>query len=61
MGPSDDKLHPVQYNRIWTDDYIINKSMSAISDSSSLLYAPHNNFTKKIMAVVSSRLKKFGK
>lgn len=61
MGPSDDTLHPVQYNEILTDDAIIKMSMSSISGSSLLLYAPHNNFTEKIMAVVSSQLKKFGK
>jgi hypothetical protein len=61
IGPSDDKLHPVKYFDIWTEDEIIEQSMTSLSASSLLLYAPQNNFTTKIMAVVSSRLKKYGK
>lgn len=61
IGPFDDVLHPVQYYDIWTEDTIIEQSMTSLSDTSLLLYAPHNNFTKRMMTVVSSRLKKQGK
>jgi ATP-binding cassette subfamily A (ABC1) protein 3 len=61
IGPSDDKLHPAEYYKIWTEDEVIEQSMTTLSDSSLLLYAPENNFTTKIMAAVSSRLKKYGK
>ncbi|PNF40610.1 ATP-binding cassette sub-family A member 3 [Cryptotermes secundus] len=60
IGPSDDVLHPMQYYDIWTEDTIIEQSMTSLSDTSLLLYAPHNNFTKRMMTVVSSRLKKQG-
>jgi hypothetical protein len=61
IGPSNDVLHPVQYYDIWTEDSIVEQSMASVSDSSSLLYAPHNNFTEKMMAVVSYQLKRYGK
>jgi len=61
IGPSDDKLYPVQYFEIWTEDRVIKQSMDTLSYSSLLLYAPQNNFTTKIMSVVSSQLKKEGK
>lgn len=57
IGPSDDKFHPVEYFEIWTEDKVIDQSVTTLS----LLYAPQNNFTTKIMSVVSSRLKKEGK
>jgi ATP-binding cassette subfamily A (ABC1) protein 3 len=61
IGPSDDKFHPVEYFEMWTEDKVIEQSMSTLSYSSFLLYAPQNNFTTKIMSVVSSQLKKEGK
>jgi hypothetical protein len=61
IGPSDDKFHPVEYFEIWTEDKVIEQSVTTLSDSSLLLYAPQNNFTTKIMSVVSSQLKKEGK
>jgi hypothetical protein len=51
---SDGQLLPAQYGAIWTE-----KSLS--NSDSSLLYAPFNNFTKRIMAAVSSQLNEFGK
>lgn len=61
IGPSIDTLHPAKYHEILTEGAVIEGSMEAISESSSLLYAPHNNFTQKIMAAVSSPLKKLSK
>ena len=61
IGPSDDKFHPVEYFEIWTEDRVVEQSKTTLSDSSLLLYAPQNNFTTKIMSVVSSQLKKEGK
>jgi ATP-binding cassette subfamily A (ABC1) protein 3 len=62
IGPSDDKLHPVRYFDISNEDKVIEHTMTALSDNSSLLlYAPQNNFTTKIMSNVSSKLKKDGK
>jgi ATP-binding cassette subfamily A (ABC1) protein 3 len=61
IGPSNDELHPVEYYDIWTEDRIIKQSTTSLSDSSLLLYAPQNNFTTKMMTVVSSLLKKYGK
>jgi ATP-binding cassette subfamily A (ABC1) protein 3 len=60
IGPSSDELHPVKYYDIWTEDRIITQSMISLSDSL-LLYAPKNNFTKKMITSVSSHLKKKGK
>ena len=60
IGPSEDKFHPVEYFEMWTEDKVIEQSMSTLSYSF-LLYAPQNNFTTKIMSVVSSQLKKEGK
>jgi hypothetical protein len=61
IGPSDDTLHPVEYFDIWNEDMVILQTMTTLSDSALLLYAPQNNFTTKIMSVVSSQLKKDGK
>ena len=61
IGPSEDKLHPVEYFDIWTEDNVTEQSMTTLSDSSLLLYAPQKDFTTKIMSIVSSRLKKDGK
>lgn len=60
IGPSDDKFHPVEYFEIWTENKVINQSKNTFSNSL-LLYAPQNNFTTKIMSIVSSQLKKEGK
>jgi hypothetical protein len=51
----------VEYFDIWTEDKVIEQSMTTLSDSSLLLYAPQNNFTTKIMAIIASQLKKYGK
>jgi len=61
IGPSDDTFHPVKYFEIWTEDKVIDQGMTTLSDSPLLLYAPQNNFTTKIMSIVSSQLKKEGK
>jgi Pyruvate/2-oxoacid:ferredoxin oxidoreductase delta subunit len=61
IGPSDNKSHPEEYFEMWTEDKVIEQGMTTLSCSSCLLYAPQNNFTTKIMSVVSSQLKKEGK
>jgi len=57
MHSSDDILHPVSYFDIWTEGRLIRNGMMSLSSSSLLLYAPDNNFTQRIIAVVSSQLK----
>ena len=61
IGSSDDKFHPVKYFENWPEDRVIEQSMTTLSDASLLLYAPQNNFSTKIMSIVSSQLKKEGK
>jgi ATP-binding cassette subfamily A (ABC1) protein 3 len=58
---STDEFRPTQYFKSMSEDSIMEESLFALLDTSLLMYAPDNDFTGKMMKVVSAALKKRGK